>query len=196
MIPVLRRDQQTKSPLFLFSPLFSSHSSSLILLWKHSCSHLLHQRRKKSFFPRIPCRATSYSLFWALPEEQEALWCRHISSVLPLCSLSLFLDNRFLPTEQRTGKNQSHATGVCICVCERQRQMKNIAAENVNIFTYLASAPNIRAHWFALTRLRHAITLTHPYCKCFRQLPKCTRDNRAIWQSAGLFELISAYLSN
>lgn len=46
MIPVLRRDQQTKSPLFLFSPLLSSLSSPLILLWKHSCNHLLYQERK------------------------------------------------------------------------------------------------------------------------------------------------------
>lgn len=41
MIPLLHRDHQTKSPLFLFSPLLCSCSSSLILLWKHSCSYLL-----------------------------------------------------------------------------------------------------------------------------------------------------------
>lgn len=73
MILWLWRDQQTKSPLFLSSRLLSSRSCSLILVWKHSCSHLLHHLQKKVFFPRIPCRATSWSPFLGPPEGTGSL---------------------------------------------------------------------------------------------------------------------------
>lgn len=112
---------------------------------------------KKKVFPRIPCRAISYSLFRAFPKEQEALWCRHISSVPLLCRFSLFLDNRFLPKALRLVESWSHVPAVClsVCVCERerQRQMWNIAAvnycchENVNFFTFLLELSCFRAHY-------------------------------------------------
>lgn len=79
--------------LFLPYPSLKAQLQSFVTPWK----------KKKQFFPRIPCRAISYSLFWAFPKEQEALWCRHISSVPPLCRFSLFLDNRFLQKAHRTG---------------------------------------------------------------------------------------------
>lgn len=168
---------------FALPPLSFSESTAAIICYT--------KKKKKKLFPRIPCRATSYSLFWAFPKEQEALWCHHISSVPPLFRFSLFLDNRFLPEAHRTGENRSHVPAVCICVCERQRQLQNVAAVNhccnmkmwIFLLSYtssLVSVPNIRARWFARTRLRHAVTLTHPYCTFFRQLPKSTRDNGTI----------------
>ena len=73
--------------------------------------------REKKVFPRIPCRAISSSLFWALPKEQEAFGCRHIIY-------------RFLPKAHRTGENESHVPGVCICVCENKDKLKLQAAMN------------------------------------------------------------------
>lgn len=106
MIPVLRRDQQTKSPLFLlafaFLTLFLPYPSL-----KAQLQSFVTQG-KKDFFPGFPAGPYPAAFFLALPEEQEALWCRHIGSVPPLCRFSLFLDNRFLLKAHKTGENGSH----------------------------------------------------------------------------------------
>lgn len=124
MIPVLRRDQQTKSPLFLFSPLFFSRSFLPYPSLKAQLQSFVTPEQKKSFFPGFPAGPDPTDFIWALPEEQEALWCHHISSVPLQCSLPLFLDNRFLMTEHRMGKNQSHVP-VCVSVCVWKRQRLN-----------------------------------------------------------------------
>lgn len=113
MIPLYRRDQQTKSSLFLFRPLLAL---PLLSVPERTAAVICYYDQKKGEnFPRIPCSVTSLSLFWALQKEQEASWCRHTSSVPLQCCFSLILDNRFLPKAQQT-----HLT-VCVCMCKRRR---------------------------------------------------------------------------
>lgn len=119
MIPVLRRDQQTKSPLFLLGPLFSSRSSSLILLWKHSCSHLLHQE-KKSFFPGFPAGPHPTALFGPSQRNRKpcgvVTWAASHRCVVSLCSWIIGSSQR-RTDQERTGLMFL----VCISVCVKDK---------------------------------------------------------------------------
>lgn len=164
---------------------------------------------KKKVFPRIPCRAISYSLFRAFPKEQEALWCRHISSVPLLCRFSLFLDNRFLPKALRLVESWSHVPAVClsVCVCVRETETNvkhcccklslSWKCEFFHFPAWVIMFPGpLWEHGGLHVHHWDVPYHTHPKCKFSWQLSKSMSDNRTIWQSAGLFELIAAYLSN
>lgn len=69
MIPVLRRDQRTKSPLFLSDPLLSLFLPCPSL--KAQLQSFVTPPKKRDFFffpPKIPCRATSCRTFWGPPK--------------------------------------------------------------------------------------------------------------------------------
>lgn len=114
----------TRQKALSFCSALSSALALLLLSFSESTAAVICYLIKKKVFPRIPCRAISYSLFRAFPKEQEALWCRHISSVPLLCRFSLFLDNRFLPKALRMVESWSHVPAVClsVCVCVRETE--------------------------------------------------------------------------
>lgn len=82
MIPVLRRDQRTKSPLFLSDPLLSLFLPCPSL--KAQLQSFVTPPKKRDFLfslPRFPAGPHPAGRFGALPKEQASLWCHHISSV-------------------------------------------------------------------------------------------------------------------
>lgn len=118
MIPVLWRDQQTKSPLFSSGPLSSPLTLPPLSFFESTAAVICYTtNKKKFFFPGFPAGPHPTAFFGPSLKDQEALWCRHISSVPLLCRFALFLDNRFLPKAHRPGENWSHVPGVCISVC-------------------------------------------------------------------------------
>lgn len=150
----------------------------------------------KSFFSQDSLQGPILQPFWALPEEQEASWCRHISSAPLLRRSSLFLDNRFLPEAHRNEWGRvSSSSRVHLCVCERRRQKSNTAVVNYccnmkiwihfySCWSHFVSVTCVSTSW-----LRYAVALFH----------KTTRDNitmterRTLWAHLSLsFQLISA----
>lgn len=198
MIPVLRRDQRTKSPLFLSDPLLSLFLPCPSLKAQLQ-SFVTPPKKKRLFFFPSQDSLQGHILQDVLgPSQRNRHPCGVITSaVFPtLCCFPLFLDMTFLPKAHRTGENRSYTSAGS----PRVRMWTNTLYENVNLFTFqlefmLCLSLRFSTSWFC-TGLRHAVILTHTYCTFFQQLPKSMRDNRTIWQSTGLLELISAYLSN
>lgn len=110
-------------PLSLFSHVFLTFTSL-----KAQLQSFVTPWRKK--FPANPRRDTSYSLFRALPKEQEALWCRHISCVPLLGLLSLFLNNTVLPQAHRD-EREMVSCGWCVYLCVKAK------TNGKNVFFYI-----------------------------------------------------------
>lgn len=155
--------------LLLFLPYLSlkAQLQSFVTPWEG--------KKKRKFFPGFPAGPHPTDLFGTCRRNRKP--CGVVTSavshrcVISLCSI----DNRFLPQAHRTGENQSYVPVVYLCVEKTHRYRCNhiiillfilLLKMWIFLLTYLSyhvSVPNIRARWFAHTRLRHAVTLMHTH---------------------------------